>query len=160
MVAACVWKASPELVVALDERFGSPLDAYVNGSQVWIREDGPSREPLEWRLHPVARYRRPEGVGTEELFDAMSAALAGGGQGLAGPLDEVWEGLECFAAYGAELDPAALASACTEALGRPPDAAGLVDHQVVADGWERSNRTTSIIDALLAQLGGPSPGRS
>ena len=34
LVPTCVWRATPELVVALDARFGEPVDAYVNGSQV------------------------------------------------------------------------------------------------------------------------------
>ena len=59
LVAAAVWQARPEVIVALDDRFGEPVDAYVNGSQVWLREDGPGGMVLEWRLHPVAGYRRP-----------------------------------------------------------------------------------------------------
>src|SRR5688500_7847621 len=35
LVPTCVWRISPALVIALDERFGEPVDAYVNGSQVW-----------------------------------------------------------------------------------------------------------------------------
>ena len=52
--ATCVWRASPAVIVALDERFGEPVDAYVNGSQTWLRDDGPGGITLEWRLHPVA----------------------------------------------------------------------------------------------------------
>jgi hypothetical protein len=32
-VPACVWRISPELVVALDSALGEPVDTYVNGSQ-------------------------------------------------------------------------------------------------------------------------------
>ena len=77
-VPTCVWKVSDELVLALDERFGAPVDAYVNGSQVWLRDDGPGGITVEWRLHPVAGYRRPPGMGTYEVFDEVSAALAAG----------------------------------------------------------------------------------
>ena len=65
LTATCVWVATPELIVAIDGRFGEPVDAYVNGSQVWLREDGPSGIVLEWRLHPVGGYVRPAGASTE-----------------------------------------------------------------------------------------------
>ena len=44
--------------------------------------------------------------------------------------------------------------AATEALGIAPDAAGLADHERVADDWERSGGRTSIVGALLDQLAG------
>ena len=72
----CVWRATPELIVALDEKFGEPVDTYVNGSQVWLREDGPDDAVLEWRLHPVAGYVRPNGLETEEVFSVTALALA------------------------------------------------------------------------------------
>ncbi|HEX3623668.1 MAG TPA: hypothetical protein VHT97_15240 [Acidimicrobiales bacterium] len=147
----CVWRASPELLLALDERFGEPVDTYVNGSQVWLRDDGPGGVPLEWRLHPVADYRRPPGLATEEVFDVVTRALAAG-EDPPVPLTRLWDGLEAFAAYDDEIEPAILASVCTDALGRPPDAAGLADHDAIGDEWERTGGATSIVDALLAQL--------
>ncbi len=152
LVPTCVWKASPELLLALDERFGEPVDTYVNGSQVWLREDGPGGVTLEWRLHPVAGYVRPPGLATEEVFDVVTAALATG-ESPPVPLDRLWEGLEAFAAYDDEVEPATLAAACTESLGREPDAAGVVDHDLIGDEWERSGGATSIVAALLTQLG-------
>ncbi len=151
LVPTCVWKASPELLLALDERFGEPVDTYVNGSQVWLRDDGPAGEAIEWRLHPVAGYRRPAGLATEEVFDAVTAALAAGTESPVA-LDLLWEGLEAFAAYDDEVEPATLAAACSASLGAPPDAAGLADHDLVADEWEQSGGATSIVSALLAQL--------
>ena len=151
LVPTCVWKASSELLLTLDERFGEPVDTYVNGSQVWLRDDGPAGEALEWRLHPVAGYRRPAGMATEEVFDVVTAALAAGGA-LPVALDLLWDGLEAFAAYDDEVEPATLASACTASLGAPPDASGLADHDLIADQWEQSGGTTSIVSALLAQL--------
>jgi len=151
LVPTCVWKASSELLLALDERFGEPVDTYVNGSQVWLRDDGPAGEALEWRLHPVAGYRRPAGMATEEVFDVVTAALATGGA-LPVALDLLWEGLEAFAAYDDEVEPATLATACTASLGAPPDASGLADHDLIADQWEQSGGATSIVSALLAQL--------
>ncbi len=150
-VATCVWRLTPALVTALDERFGPPVDAYVNGSQVWLREDLPGDITLEWRLHPVPGYRRPDGMGTYDVFETTADALAGRGP-LPAPLDALWDGLEAFAAYGDEVGPAILASACTEALGIPPDAWGLVDHGPIGDAWERSGRQTSIVEALTAEL--------
>jgi hypothetical protein len=107
---------------------------------------------LEWRLHPVAAYRRPPGLATEEVFDTVTRALAAGDEPPL-PLDRLWEGLEAFAAYDDEVEPATLASACTDALGRPPDAAGLADHDVIGDRWEQSGGATSIVAALFDQLG-------
>lgn len=152
LVPTCVWRISPQLVVALDEHLGEPVDTYVNGSQVWLREDGPGAITIEWRLHPVAGYRRPAGLATEEVFDAVSGALAAGVDPPAPP-EGLWDGLEAFAAYGDEVEPAPLAAACTAALGLAPDAAGLVDHDAVGDEWERTGGRTSIVAALLRQLG-------
>ena len=152
LTPTCVWRATDELIVALDVRFGEPVDAYVNGSQVWLRDDGPGGITLEWRLHPVASYQRPAGIDTYEVFSTVAAALANGTDPPA-PLDKLWDGLEAFAAYGEELEPAILAAAATDALDIPPDAGGLVDHQAIADRWEKSNRATSIITELLDQLG-------
>jgi hypothetical protein len=151
MVASCLWQATPRLVVALDQAFGEPVDTYVNGSQVWLRDDGPSGTTLEWRLHPVAGYRRPAGVATEDVFSHTAHALATGGPPPA-PLERLWDGLEAFAAYGDELEPAPLAAAAGASLGLAPDASGMVDHEVVATAWERSARAISIVEALLAQL--------
>lgn len=152
LVAAAVWRARPEVIVALDDRFGEPVDAYVNGSQVWLRDDGPAGETLEWRLHPVAGYRRPDGVGTYEVFSATSLALSTGGTAPA-PLAELWDGLEVFAAYGDELEPQPLAAAASAALGIEPDASGLVDHEPIAERWEHTGGEVSIVADLLRQLG-------
>ena len=151
LVPTCVWRASAELIVALDTQFGPPHDAYVNGSQVWLRDDGPGDVAIEWRLHPVAGYRRPPAVGTYEVFEATADALATGDEPPA-PLEQLWDGLEAFAAYGDEVEPATLAAACASALGRPADAAGLADHDRIGDEWERTGGEVSIVDALLAQL--------
>jgi hypothetical protein len=151
LVAAAVWRARPEVIVALDDRFGEPVDAYVNGSQVWLRDDGPGGVVLEWRLHPVASYRRPVGAGTYEVFSAAALALATGGTPPA-PLDELWDGLEVFAAYGQDLEPQPLAAAATTALGIEPDGSGLVDHGPIADEWERTGGAVSIAAELLRQL--------
>jgi hypothetical protein len=150
-VPTCVWRATHELVIALDERFGEPIDTYVNGSQVWLREDGPDGMVFEWRLHPVAGYARPNGVATEEVFSAAALAFATGELSPA-PLTALWDGLECFPAYGDDIEPAVLAAAATAALGTTPDASGLVDHEPIADAWEKSGGKTSIVAALFGQL--------
>ncbi|HEV3400845.1 MAG TPA: hypothetical protein VG078_03400 [Acidimicrobiales bacterium] len=152
LVPTCVWRAAPELVIALDDRFGPPVDAYVNGSQAWLRESGPGDITVEWRLHPVAGYRRPDGVDTYDLFEVTAGALA---EGRPPPtaLDHLWEGLEAFPAYGDEVEPATLAASCREELGRAPDAFGLVDHDRIGDEWEKTSGRTSIVASLLAQLG-------
>jgi hypothetical protein len=151
LVPTCVWRASTELIVSLDDRFGEPVDAYVNGSQVWLRNDGPGGIALEWRLHPVAGFRRPADVDTYELFSTVALALAGGGTSPA-PAERLWDGLEAFAAYGDETEPSLLRAAAVEALGLAPDACGLADHTTIGDEWERRGGRVSIVDALLAQL--------
>jgi hypothetical protein len=157
LTPTCVWLASAELVVALDDRFGEPTDAYVNGSQVWLRDDGPGGLTVEWRLHPVAGYRRPSSVGTYEVFARTALALATGMKPPA-PLDRLWDGLEAFAAYGDDAEPAPLAASATAAIGIPPQKTGLVDHASIGDEWERTRGGISIIAALLAQLRDELPG--
>ena len=147
----CVWRITDELIVTLDRLFGEPVDAYVNGSQVWLRDDGPGGITVEWRLHPVSNYRRPTAVATEDVFPSTAFALATG-EAPAAPLDALWDGLEAFPAYGDEVEPAGLTAAVTAVLGLPPDAAGLVDHTRIGDQWERSGRAISIVDALFAEL--------
>jgi hypothetical protein len=149
----CIWRATPEVVIALDDRFGEPLDAYVNGSQVWLRDDGPGGVTLQWRLHPVAGYRKPANVDTYELFAATALALATGAEPPA-RLDALWDGLEVFVAHDDEVEPATLAQAATDALGIAPDASGLVDHAAVGDEWERAKGNVSIVERLLDQLEG------
>lgn len=152
LVPTCVWRATPAVVLALDERFGEPVDAYVNGSQVWLRDDGPGGITLEWRLHPVPGFERPAMVNTYELFATVALALARGEEPPA-PVEALWDGLEAFAAYGDEVEPATLAAAAAESLGLAPDGAGLADHQRIGDQWEATGGRISIVAALLDQLG-------
>ncbi|MGH9165113.1 MAG: hypothetical protein ACRDZW_06320 [Acidimicrobiales bacterium] len=148
---SCVWRISTELVVALDDRLGPPLDTYVNGSQVWLADNGPDQVTLEWRLHPVAGFRRPAGLATDEVLATVALALATGADDQIDPA-LLWDGLEAFPAYADEPEPPALRAAVTAALGLAPDAAGLVDHATIGDRWERSGGGVSIVEALLAQL--------
>ena len=151
LTATCVWLATPELLLTLSDRFGDPMDSYVNGSQVWLREDGPSDMTIEWRLHPAGGYRRPPHLQTLEVFTVAVMALRNE-EPLPAPLDTLWGGLEAFPAYGGEIEPVPLASALTAALGVAPHSTGLVDHRSVGDAWERSGGEASIVDLLLAQL--------
>lgn len=156
---AAVWRVTPALVLALDDRLGLPLDGYRNGTQTWLTDDGPGDTTLEWRLHPVAAYREPRDVSHHELFDDVAAALRDGADPEAVPLGaerrplaSLWEGLEVFPAYGDDLEPAVLAGAARERLGVAPDQAGLVDHGRIGDEWERSGRKASIVGMLLDEL--------
>ena len=151
-VPACVWRISRELVIALDGHFGEPVDAYVNGAQTWLRDDGPNGETIEWRLHPVPGYVRPPEVGTYEVFGAVALALGTGATPPAQP-EQLWEGLEAFPAYADEIEPAGLASVVTEALGIAPDGSGVVDHEPIGSAWEAAGGGLSIMDALFQQLG-------
>jgi hypothetical protein len=157
--ATCIWRVDADLVLALDERLGPPVDSYLNGSQTWITGDGPGGVDLEWRLHPVAGYRVPRELSHYDLWEQVVAALSADpapGEFLLGEetrtLASLWDGLECFAAYGDEIEPAPLATAAGEAVGRAPDAAGLVDHTRIGSEWERSQGAVSIVDMLFAEL--------
>jgi hypothetical protein len=155
-IATCVWRISDELIAALDGRFGDPVDAYVNGSQTWLLENGPGEIVLEWRLHPVAGYERPTTMGTYDVFPVVAAAIVAGEQPSV-PVASLWDGLEAFAAYDDEVEPSPLRAAVVAALGLEPDATGLVDHDAIGDAWESSGGRVSIISALLDQLAAP-PG--
>jgi hypothetical protein len=157
--ASAVWRSSPELVLALDEHFGTPVDSYVNGTQTWLLDIGPGGATLEWRLHPVAAYRPPAGLSHYDLWERVVAQLHAGIDPGALALGEerravasLWEGLEAFPAYGDEVEPATLAQAATAAIGRPPDATGLVDHERIGDEWERARGDVSIVGLLLEEL--------
>jgi hypothetical protein len=157
-VATTVWTISPELVLRLDEELGPPVDSYVNGSQTWLVEDD-SGVTLEFRLHPVAGYSTPGGLSHYDVWETVVAHLSVGADPHAlrlgdevRPLTALWDGLECFAAYGDDIEPAGLAAAATNAIGRAPDRHGLVDHDVIGDEWERSGGKASIIALLLEQL--------
>ena len=122
---------------------------------------------VEWRLHPVAGYVAPQGCTHYDLWDEVVAGLSGGGdpeslvlgderRGLA----SLWEGLECFPAYGDEIEPATLTRATTERLGLAPDAAGLVDHQHIGVAWEQAKGRISIVEMLLTELAAPGVQRA
>lgn len=147
--ATAVWRIRPELVLALADRLGEPVDRYVNGSQTWFTET-PGGVALEWRLHPVAGYVKPKGMTHNDVWDVVV-------EGLIGHVrlrpEDVWDGMECFAAYGDDIEPGTLAAAVTQELGVAPDATGLVDHDSIGDTWERTRGAVSVVDLLLEQLG-------
>jgi len=158
LVATTVWRIRPEVVLALNDRLGPPVDSYLNGSQTWFTE-APGRADLEWRLHPVAGYRLPGGLSHYDLWDAVVDGLLLGADPAAltlgrevRPLHSLWDGLECFAAHGEDLEPPALSAAAFAGLGLAPDAAGLVDHDRIGDEWERNRGAVSIVALLLEQL--------
>ncbi len=156
-IATAVWRVSPELVLALDEHLGPPVDSYVNGSQTWF-----TGEPvLEWRLHPVSAFRLPAGISPYDLWDAVVGALAAGGEPTHLALGEVtvglaelWEGLECFPAYDDELEPAAVVARAAAQLPIPAELSGLVDHDAIGDEWEQRDGAVSIVALLVGQLSG------
>ena len=157
--ATCVWHVNAELVLALDAQLGPPVDSYVNGTQTWLTEDGPGGVALEWRLHPVAGYRPPAGLSHYDLWEQVVGALSAGAEPGAlqlgtehRGLSSLWEGLECFTAYGDDVEPAPLAAAATAALGRAPDASGLVDHDRIGAAWEQAVGKVSIMTMLFDEL--------
>ncbi|MGZ4677898.1 MAG: hypothetical protein ACXVJ7_14050 [Acidimicrobiia bacterium] len=156
-IATALWRVTPELVTAIDEHLGPPVDSYVNGSQTWFQD-----EPvLEWRLHPVAGFRQPGGISPYDLWDAVVGALSAGEDPDAlsvgdttVALDALWEGLECFPAFDDELEPIAVVRRAEQVLPIPPDLHGLVDHDAVGDAWEQADGAVSIVALLSAQLAG------
>src|SRR4051812_50226169 len=104
LIATALWPMTPELVGALDRQLGAPVDSYVNGSQTWFTGD---EETLEWRLHPVGAFTLPKGLSHYDLWERVVDEIAGGGSADAialgdetRPLAALWDGLECFPAYG------------------------------------------------------------
>jgi len=157
---AAVWPISAPLVLTLDDRLGLPLDGYVNGTQTWLTDDEADTATLEWRLHPVGAYTPPRGVSHHDLWELVTTALRAGASPDALPLGaehrsltSLWDGLECFPAYGEDLEPAVLAGAARAVLGVAPAAAGLVDHERAGEEWTRSHGTRSLMGMLLEELG-------
>ncbi len=169
LVPTAVWSISPELVLALDEHIGPPVDSYVNGSQTWLVGDEPETQSadgstenglmLEFRLHPVSGYRAPVGCSHYDIWESVVAQLSQGVDPQAlrlgdevRPLTGLWDGLEAFPAYGDEIEPARLTSVVTAALALAPDRSGLVDHEAIGDAWERAGGKVSIVALLIDQL--------
>jgi hypothetical protein len=157
-IATAVWTITPELVLALDEHLGPPVDSYVNGSQTWLAGDDDTIM-LEYRLHPVAAFTQPRGMSHYDLWETVvgQLSLAGDPHALrvgdeVRPLTALWDGLECFAAYGDDMEPATLGARVTSELGRAPDRTGLVDHDAIGDAWERSQGKVSVVALLLDEL--------
>ena len=156
LIATALWRITPELVQALDQRLGAPVDSYVNGSQTWFTGED---EILEWRLHPVAAYDAPKDLSHYDLWERVVDELQAGSTadalslgGTTRALSSLWEGLECFPAYGDDLEPATLSRRATESLGITPELCGLVDHETVGDAWERADGKVSIVELLTTQL--------
>jgi hypothetical protein len=157
--ASAVWQSSVELVLALDQQLGPPTDNYVNGTQTWLADNGPEAITLEWRLHPIAAYRAPKGLSHYDLWelvvDQLRAGVDAGALVLGDErraLSSLWDGLEVYAAYGDEVEPATLTQSAVAALGLAPDASGMVDHTRIGDEWERGGGRVSIVSLLLEEL--------
>jgi hypothetical protein len=152
-----VWKCTRDLVFALDSHLGEPTDTYVNGSQVWLRDDGPNDVTLEWRLHPVGGYQRPAGTSTTNAFRRVVGWARGDDIGESADAvypepEALWGGLEVFSAYDEDLEPDQLRACCVALIGIDPDAVGAVDHSSIGDEWERTAGRSDIVTALLHQL--------
>ncbi len=180
LTPSTVWRISRALLGALDAHLGPPIDSYVNGTQVWLTpeptnatEADATTPTLEWRLHPPAGFTAPSGTSHHDLWDEAQAALApapGAGRpgeqtdahpaggdtivigGERRSLTSLWEGLECFPAYGDEMEPAALVARACEVLPIGPSASGLVDHGRIGKTWERSGGSTSLVEMLFEEL--------
>jgi hypothetical protein len=156
LIATTLWWVTPELVGALDSRLGPPVDSYLNGSQTWFTSEEPI---LELRLHPVEGFAQPRGLSHYDLWERVVDELHAGRDPEALVLGDetralatLWDGLECFPAYGDDLEPATITRRAIELLDRAPDLAGLVDHEKVGDEWERTRGGVSIARLLATQL--------
>jgi hypothetical protein len=156
-ISTAVWPISAELVLALDDHLGLPVDSYVNGSQTWLTEIDDTT--LEWRLHPVAGYRVPRPLSHYDIWEAVVDGLRAGTDPYAlrlgdevRPLTSLWDGLECFAAYGDDLEPQRLGALATSLLTIAPAGVGQVDHDAIGDEWEAKRGNVSIVALLLEQL--------
>ena len=145
-VPCCVWITTQELLSTLLSTLGDPIDSYVNGSQVWIDDNGPSGIAVEWRLHPVGGYERPVGLTTTGVFADVASGIS--------DVDPVmlWGGVEVFPAYHDAVEPDVLARWAVARIGIEATATGRANHDAIADRWERSGRITSIVDELIAEL--------
>ncbi len=146
-----MWRLRPEVLTALHRRFGAPADTYGNGSQTWLRSDGPEGTPLEWRLHPCGDFSRPADLAADQVFTRVAGAVARGDEP---PIaaDRVWGGLEAAWAFDDELDAATLARCASSALGVDPDARGAVDRDALGVEWERSGGRLDVIGWLVDAL--------
>ncbi|HMJ77129.1 MAG TPA: hypothetical protein VK507_14220 [Iamia sp.] len=151
--ATCVWRLRPALLTALYQRFGAPADTYGNGSQTWLRSDGPDGTPVEWRLHPRADFDRPTDVTADQLFTLVAGAVARGEEPRLDPA-RVWTGLEAAWAFDEDLDADQLAASARAALGLDADASGAVDRDAIGIEWERSGGRLDVVAHLLDALEG------
>ncbi len=141
---SCVFLLSNDvnLLGKIQDKLGDPVDSYWNGSHTWFSEANETE--LEWRLHPVSGFTMPEGARPEELFELA----------IEGQVDPThyWEGLEIFTFDDTTLSPVDLAQYCSEILGSNPEFSGLVDHEAIAQEFERSQGQVSIVKLLIQQI--------
>lgn len=130
------------LLGLLSTRLADPVDSYWNGSHTWF--SALDNTELEWRLHPVKDFTMPEASRPEELFELA----------LEGEVDpeHYWEGLEIYSFDETSATPQDLAEYVSAILERRPDAQGYVDHESIAQEYERNNGNVSIIQLLMSQM--------
>ena len=154
VVPSCLWRATPELIVALDDRFGEPVDSYVNGSQTWLRDDGRAGDARVAaasgrRIPATAAMSTPGSCSRSRALRARAPATS------TRAAHRAVGRARGFAAYGDEIEPAQLAAARDRArIGIAARRFGLVDHEAIGDAWERANGKVSIVALLLDQLTG------
>lgn len=153
LTATCAWVMTPELLCAVQDRLGAPVDAYDNGGQTWLRNDGPGGEPIEWRLHPRPEFAWP-GRTSQDLLPALAGAVARGEQPEIDPID-VWSGLEAIPAFDDPIEAEALGRALAEVLGRPPGACGGLDRDALGREWEKAAGHLDVVAWITAQLSPP-----
>ena len=146
-VATTVWTISPELVLALDEHLGLPVDSYVNGSQTWlVRRDGPSHA----RVAAASGRRVPRagrGVALRPLGGGRRAALGRPPiRTRCASATRCGRSPRCGTGSSATPRTATTSSRSSSrprrprSSGAPPDRFGLVDHDAIGDAWETGER--------------------
>ena len=160
-VATTVWRMSPELDRARSTRASARRStATSTARRPGSPTPAPAPPPLEWRLHPVAGYRPPKGVGP---YDAVGRGHRTARRGRrrrrrCRSATNAARSHRCGTDSSASPSTSSTSSrrrsprANTEMLGRAPDAVGLVDHERIGSVWERARGGVSIVALLLEEL--------
>ena len=138
-------KNHPNICKILHGTFGEPVDSYWNGSHTWFEEpDLLHNTRIEWRLHPVSGFDMPKASRPEELFEMI----------IEGSMDveHYIEGLEVFPVDENEITIEEFKKYVFERINIEADFSGFIDHESIANEYEKSNGDVSITSLIAAQL--------
>ena len=124
-----VWTISPELVLALDEQLGPPVDSYVNGSQTWLVGDDATTSRSNAGCIRSPGTGRPRRCSHYDIWEAVVAQLSRRRRSARAAPRRRSPAARRVCGTGSSASPptattssrAQLAALATAALGRPPD---------------------------------------